>query len=72
MSDEKKNEISTILDTSMTDLKQNNKEAYEIIINKSEEGFFQGHQTTGKLKGFAKDILEISGFYGQKDESQKH
>jgi len=60
MKDDKSIDITSILESSMIELKKNNKEAYELIIKKSKEGFFENHQTAGNLKGLAKDILDIS------------
>jgi hypothetical protein len=49
----------------MTELKENNEEAYKLIIKKSEDGFFENHQSTGTLKSFAKEILEVSNSTGE-------
>lgn len=60
MKDDASYNITSILEFSMTELKKNNKNAYEIIISNSKDGFFDNHQTAGSLKGFAKEILEAS------------
>lgn len=60
MKDDESYNITSILESSMSELKKNNKEAYEIIIKKSKDGFFENHQTAGSLKSLAKEILEAS------------
>ncbi len=60
MKDDESHNITSILESSMVELKENNKEAYELIIKKSKARFFENHQSTGSLKSFAKDILEAS------------
>ena len=61
--------IFSILQSSMLELKQTNKEAYNLIIEKAKEGFFENHQTAGSLKSLAKDVLGVSNKQEQKDES---
>lgn len=60
MKDDKNYNITSILERCMAELKENNEEAYELIIKKSRDGFFENHQSPGSLKSFAKDILEAS------------
>jgi hypothetical protein len=60
MKDDKSINITSIIESSMVELKKNNEEAYELIIKKSKDGFFENHQTAGSLKSLAKDILDIS------------
>ena len=52
--------IISILQASMLELKQTNEEAYNRILEKAEEGFFENHQTTGSIKNLAIDILDVS------------
>ena len=60
MKDDKSYNITSILESCMAQLKENNKEAYELIIKRSKARFFENHQSPGSLKSFAKDILEAS------------
>ena len=60
MKDDKSDNITSILERCMAELKENNKEAYELIIQRSKDGFFENHQSAGSLKSFAKQILEAS------------
>ena len=69
MDDDKSINITSILESCMSELKRDNKQAYNLIIDRSKEGYFENHQTTGNLKKLAKEILENSNPKEQKDES---
>ena len=68
MGDDKSNHITSILESSMGELKQTNEDAYNLIIEKAEEGFFVNHQTAGNLKKLAKEILDVSSAGAKNDE----
>jgi hypothetical protein len=72
MKNDKTYDVTAILERCMVELKENNEEAYKLIIQKSRDGFFESHQTTGTLKKLARDILDVSNAKEQKDESQEH
>ena len=68
MGNGKGDNISSILESSMLELKQTNEDAYNLIIEKAKEGFFTNHQTAGGLKKLAKEILDASTAQVKKDE----
>lgn len=55
---EKNDNIHNILSDSITDLESQNKEAYNILIEKTKQDFFEQHQTTGTLKKLAGELLD--------------
>ena len=69
MEGDKSTNLSSILESSMLELKQTNEDAYNLIIEKAKEGFFANHQTAGGLKKLAKEILDVSAALEKKDES---
>jgi len=65
---DKLSDITPILETSMNKLKANNKKAYDLIIRKSKERFFETHQTQGNLNKFAKEIFDV--FYKKEKDHE--
>ena len=61
--------IEDILRSSMTDLAEQNKGAYDLLIEKASEGFFERHQTSGNLKKLAQQLLNTSETNESKNES---
>ena len=53
-----KNEsVQDILRLSLIELAEQNKEAYDLLVQKASEGFFEQHQTRGVLKKLAAQLL---------------
>jgi hypothetical protein len=50
--------VRAVLSSSMGSLAQQNKHAYETLIAKAGEGFFEQHQTRGSLKALADELLK--------------
>jgi hypothetical protein len=61
--------VGDILRSSMTDLAEQNKEAYDLLLKKASEGFFEQHQTSGALKKLAKQLLDTSETHESENES---
>ena len=50
--------VGDILRLSMKELSENNNEAYTLLISKADEGFFEEHETRGKLNALADSLLD--------------
>ena len=53
----KSESVQDILCSSLTELAEQNKEAYDLLVQKASEGFFEQHQTRGVLKKLATQLL---------------
>ena len=52
--------VEDILRSSIVKLAEQNKEAYDLLLKKANEGFFEQHQTSGALKKLAQQLLNTS------------
>lgn len=52
--------VEEILRSSMADLAEKNKKAYDLLIKKAGEGFFEQHQTRGAFEKLANQLLNMS------------
>ncbi len=65
---DKINDITPILESSMENLKANNKEAYDLIIQKSKDNFFETHQTQSNINEFSREIFYV--FYTKEQDHE--
>ncbi len=63
--------VEDILRSSLAELAQHHKEAYDLLLQKASEGFFEQHQTSGSLRLLADEILAMS-MEGEGSESKKY
>lgn len=52
--------VQDILRSSLTELAQQNKGAYDLLVQKASEGFFEQHQTRGALNKLATQLLNTA------------
>lgn len=50
--------VGDILRLSMKELCEKNNAAYTLLISKADEGFFEEHETRGKLNALADSLLD--------------
>ena len=50
-------DVAKVLSSAMTDLAQENREAYDILQSHAERGALEQHQTAGELNDIADDLL---------------
>lgn len=53
----KSESVQDVLRSSLTELVQQNKGAYDLLVRKASEGFFEQHQTRGALNKLATQLL---------------
>lgn len=56
----KSESVQDILRSSLTELAQQNKGAYDLLVQKASEGFFEQHQTRGALNKLATQLLNTA------------
>jgi len=57
--DENKGEsVRDIFSLALTKLAQQNKQAYDLLLQKADEGFFEQHQTKGTIKKLAAQLID--------------
>lgn len=65
----KSESVEDILRSSIIELAEQNKEAYDLLLKKASEGFFEQHQTSGALKNLANQLLNTSETHESENES---
>jgi len=63
--------VEDILRSSLTELAQQNKGAYDLLVQKASEGFFEQHQTRGALNKLATQLLNTAETRESENESIK-
>jgi hypothetical protein len=66
---DKSESVEEILRSSIVELATQNKEAYDLLLKKANEGFFEQHQTSGALKKLAQQLLTTSETLKSENES---
>jgi len=66
---DKDESVEEILRSSMVDLVGKNKKAYDLLIKKAGEGFFEQHQTRGILEKLANQLLNMSEEWETENEN---
>ena len=56
----KKDSLRKIILSGIEDLVDKNKDAYDLIVSKVNEDFFESYQTRGKLKELAENLVRTT------------